>query len=241
MPTTGPYAGLVAEHGLAASHELVLRAVPAGSRVLDVGCATGYLAIEFARRDCHVIGVEIDPQAAAIAREATIPDSPQRRALDAVVVGDLEVAATREAVKRELGATPPDVIVCGDVLEHLRDPQDVLTWLGTLLGPGGRAVVSLPNIGHWTARRELVRGRFPYADFGLFDTTHLRFFTRASATELAHRSGFDVLEEHPAPASLPLESHLPALGRFRERAVRRFPELLALQVVLVLEPRQPLP
>jgi hypothetical protein len=66
------------------------------------------------------------------------------------------------------------------------------------------------------------------------DRTHLRFFTRASAAQLARRAGFAVRREDLASAPLPLESRLPALARVRDRCVRRYPELLALQVVLVL-------
>ncbi|HEV7753506.1 MAG TPA: methyltransferase domain-containing protein, partial [Baekduia sp.] len=88
--TAGPYAGLVAEHGLATSHRLVLDAVPDGARVLDVGCATGYLAVELVARGCTVVGVEFDPvaaqQARAVCRE--------------VVVGDLESGAVRAEVQR---------------------------------------------------------------------------------------------------------------------------------------------
>jgi 2-polyprenyl-3-methyl-5-hydroxy-6-metoxy-1,4-benzoquinol methylase len=230
--TAGPYADLVARHGLAASHRLVLDAVPCGSRVLDVGCATGYLAAELARRGCEVVGVEFDPEAAHEARAACA----------SVVVGDLESAATRDAVAAAV-AGGVDVVLCADVLEHLRDPWGTLAWLRTLLAPGGRAVVSVPNIAHWTARRALLRGRFDYADFGLFDRTHLRFFTRASAAELARRAGFAVTAERPAAAPLPLESRAPWLGRWRDRCARRYPEFLALQIVLVLAPseHQPLP
>ncbi|MDX6728244.1 MAG: hypothetical protein QOK49_3049, partial [Baekduia sp.] len=81
-PTAGPYAGLVAEHGFSASHRLVLGAVSDGARVLDVGCATGYLSAELARRGCDVVGVEFDPVAAEQARAACRE----------VVVGDLEAA-----------------------------------------------------------------------------------------------------------------------------------------------------
>ncbi|HEU4974505.1 MAG TPA: class I SAM-dependent methyltransferase [Baekduia sp.] len=225
----GPYARLVAEHGLSASHRLVLDAVPRDAeRVLDVGCATGYLAAELRRRGAEVVGVEFDPAAAGQARAHCAE----------VVVGDLESPATRDAVER---AAPGgvDVVVCADVLEHLRDPWAALAWLRTLLRdePSARAVISVPNIGHWTARRALLRGRFPYADFGLFDRTHLRFFTRASAHELAGRAGFAVVDELPVPAPLPLESHSAALGRLRGPAVARWPELLALQLVLVLRPK----
>jgi methionine biosynthesis protein MetW len=220
----GPYAGLIAEHGLAASHRLALAEVPDGARVLDVGCATGYLAAELRRRGCEVIGVEVDPAAAEQARAHCA----------AVVVGDLESPFTHGEVERAT-AGGVDVVLCADVLEHLRDPWAVLSWLRTLIRrPDGKAIISVPNIGHWTARRELLRGRFPYADFGLFDRTHLRFFTRASARELARRAGFAVRREHPAGAPLPLESRFPALRRVRDPFVRRYPELLALQFVLVL-------
>jgi SAM-dependent methyltransferase len=224
--SAAPYAGLVAEHGLGAGHRLALAAVPDGVRVLDVGCATGYLAAELARRGCTVIGVEADAGAAEEARAVCTE----------VVVGDLEASATHAAVRAAVG-DGVDVVLCADVLEHLRDPWTVLAWLGTLLRPDGpsRAIVSVPNVAHWTARRELLRGRFPYADFGLFDRTHLRFFTRASARELAHRAGFAVRQESPASAPLPLESRLPVLAKVRDPCVRRCPALLALQFVLVLE------
>ncbi|MCZ4494420.1 MAG: class SAM-dependent methyltransferase [Conexibacter sp.] len=230
--TAGPYAGLVAEHGLATSHRLVLDAVADGARVLDVGCATGYLAAELARRGCTVVGVEFDPVAAQQARAFCRE----------VVVGDLESEAVRADVQRAVAdAGGVDTVICADVLEHLRDPWAVLAWLRTLLDPGGRAIVSVPNIAHWTARRALLRGRFDYADFGLLDGTHLRFFTRASATELAHRAGFAVRAEHPAGAPLPLESRVPALAKVRDPCVRRCPGLLALQFVLVLTVAQPRP
>ncbi len=229
--TAGPYADLVAAHGLSAAHRIVLDAVPDGARVLDVGCATGYLAAELSRRGCTVDGIEVDPVAAQAARVHCRE----------VVVGDLEAPFTHAEVERMLAGTRPEIIICADVLEHLRDPWAILAWLRTLLAPGGRAVISVPNIAHWTARRALLRGRFDYTDYGLLDRTHLRFFTRASAAELARRAGFAVREEHLAGAPLPLESRVPALGRVRDRCVRRYPELLALQFVLVLAPDQPGP
>jgi len=229
--TSGPYAGLVAAHGLSAAHRLVVDEVPDGSRVLDVGCATGYLAAELARRGCTVDGIEFDPVAAQQARAHCRE----------MVVGDLEAPPTQAEVQRMLAGARPEIIICADVLEHLRDPWAVLAWLRTLLAPGGRAVISVPNIAHWTARRALLRGRFDYTDHGLLDRTHLRFFTRASAAALARRAGFAVQAERLAGAPLPLESRVPALGRVRDRCVCRYPELLALQFVLVLAVDQPGP
>jgi len=206
------YGALVARHGLAASHRLVLELIPDGARVLDVGCAEGYLAEEVARRGCTVVGIEPDPRAAGAARARGVE----------VRVEDVETAPLR--------AEGFDVVVFADVLEHLRDPAAVLRQAR----PAGRAIVSLPNIAHWTGRRALIRGRFPRADFGLFDRTHLRFFTRASARELAAEAGFEVAAERFADAPLPLESHVAALARLRPHALRVRPELFALQVVLDL-------
>jgi hypothetical protein len=81
----------------------------------------------------------------------------------------------------------------------------------------------------------LLRGRFPYAEHGLFDRTHLRFFTRTSARELVASAGLRVVAERFAPAPLPLQAHVPALRRLEAGAARAWPALFALQVVLVGE------
>jgi methionine biosynthesis protein MetW len=205
--------------GLGPSHRAILDAVPADTRVLDVGCASGHLAQALtAERRCSVLGVELDPAAAAEARARGVE----------VVERDIEDGLDVDGF---------DVVVFGDVLEHLRDPVSALrSALGAPL-----VVVSLPNIAHWTGRRELLRGRFPQDDFGLFDRTHLRFFTRATAHGLARAAGFAIAEERFVAAPLPLESRVPALRRLRDPCVRRAPGMLALQVVLSLQPRSPAP
>jgi len=222
--TAGRYAALVAAHGLSPAHRLLVDAVPAGARVLDVGCATGYLAAELAARGCVVVGVEADPAAAAAATAGG--------ACAEVVTGDVETADCRSALTTR---APFDAVVAGDVLEHLRDPWAALAFLASLLRPGGRAVVSVPNIAHWTGRRALVRGRFPYAEHGLFDRTHLRFFTRTGARALVASAGLRVVAERFAPAPLPLQARVPALHRLEAGAARAWPALFALQVVLVGE------
>jgi len=222
--TAGPYAALVAAHGLSPAHRLLVDAVSAGARVLDVGCATGYLAAALAARGCPVVGVEADPAAAAAATAGG--------ACAEVVTGDVETADCRAALTTR---APFDAVVAGDVLEHLRDPWAALAFLASLVRPRGRVVVSVPNISHWTGRRALLRGRFPYAEHGLFDRTHLRFFTRTSARELVASAGLRVVAERFAPAPLPLQAHVPALRRLEAGAARAWPALFALQVVLVGE------
>ena len=218
-PPAAPYAALVAEHGLSPAHRLMLDAVPDGARVLDVGCATGYLAAELTRRGCRVTGVEADPVAAERARAHC----------EAIVIGDIEDAGCRGEVA---SLAPFDVVLCGDVLEHLRDPWSALRALAAF---GGRVVLSVPNVAHWTGRRALARGRFPYAEHGLFDRTHLRFFTRASVRELAERAGLQLVAERFAPAPVPMQARIPALRALERAALRARPELFALQVVLICE------
>ena len=203
----------------------MLDAAPGGARVLDVGCATGYLAAELTRRGCRVTGVEADPLAAKRARAHC----------DALVIGDIEDAACRGELAALAEGAPFDVVLCGDVLEHLRDPWSALAAVSALAAPGGTVVLSVPNVAHWTARRALAGGRFPYAEHGLFDRTHLRFFTRASARDLAVRAGLRVVQERFAPAPIPMQARLPALRALERAAVRVRPELFALQVILVCE------
>lgn len=210
------YGALVECGGLGPSHREILAAVPRGRRVLDVGCASGHLAAALAaERGASVVGVESDPRAAAAARARGIEVREQ----------DLE--------REPLDVAGFDCVVLGDVLEHLRDPAAVLA----AARPAGLAVVSLPNAAHWTARRELLRGRFPRADFGLFDRTHLHWFTRETAHDLARESGFRVAEERFVAAPLPGQTRLAALGRLAPRAARARPGLFAFQFVLTLVPR----
>src|SRR5947209_14959030 len=126
------YDELVAAHGPAASHRAVIEAVPAGSRVLDVGCAGGHLAAALAQvKGCTVVGLD---------RDVTMARARGIEAREA----DLD--------RDGLDASGFDVVVFADVLEHLRDP--VATLRDARVAP--LAVVSLPNIAHWTARRTLL-------------------------------------------------------------------------------------
>lgn len=194
--------------------------MPAGARVLDVGCATGYLAAELGAPRLPRHRVEADPLVAEGARVQC----------EAVVIGDVEDDDCRSALA---ALAPFDVVLCGDVLEHLRDPWSALAALAALAAREGRVVLSVPNVAHWTGRRAVARGRFPYAEHGLFDRTHLGFFTRASARDLAQSAGLRVVEERFAPAPVPMQARLPALRALERAAVRLRPELFSLQVILV--------
>jgi methionine biosynthesis protein MetW len=217
------YDDLVGARGLSESHRLLLDAVPHGARVLDVGCAGGYLAVALREaRGASVLGVEPDPAAASAARRRDVE----------VVEGSVEDAAVRARLSE---SAPFDAMVLGDVLEHLADPWTALGALAGLLRPGGTAAVSLPNAAHWTVRRALLRGRFPREDHGLFDRTHLRWFALADARALVTGAGLEIVREAYTEAPLPLEAHVALPRALRSLAVRRAPGLFALQVVLVAQ------
>jgi 2-polyprenyl-3-methyl-5-hydroxy-6-metoxy-1,4-benzoquinol methylase len=151
------------------SHSIILDwlAEGHGRRLLDVGAADGLLGRHLTARGWKVTGIEGDPAMAAAG---------------AAHCEQMLVADLNRAVPALDGLF--DVIVCGDVLEHLADPGHVLRLLMPALAPGGDVIVSVPNVAHLWMRLSLLGGRFDYADRGILDRTHLRFFTRRTLDEL---------------------------------------------------------
>lgn len=170
------------------SHTLLVEMAGSNKRVLDVGCSTGYLSRILVGRGNQVSGVEYD---AAAAEEA-------RQFLAKLVVGDLESLD----LVAEFGEATFDVVVFGDVLEHLRDPLPVLRQARRLLAPGGSVLLSIPNIAHGDVRMALLLGRFQYRNLGLLDETHIRFFTRESLSGFLHDAGFTPVDIRRTTAPL---------------------------------------
>lgn len=157
----------------------VLSMVPASSRVLDVGCATGALDQKLrAEKSCFTVGLEVDPLACLHAKNSC----------DEVVRSDLMRSAYLPFKPSSF-----DCIVLADVLEHLPDPERLLNLAKSYLRPGGIVVVSVPNVAHWRVRLSLFFGRFDYSDYGILDRTHLRFFTSKSLSNLLNEVGYDIL------------------------------------------------
>jgi 2-polyprenyl-3-methyl-5-hydroxy-6-metoxy-1,4-benzoquinol methylase len=187
--------------------------------VLDVGCWSGTLGRTLVR-DANAIvdGIERDGAQAQHAR-----DNGYRR----VDVADLD-----RGVPPDDGRTY-DVLLFGDVLEHLLHPDRVLEALTPRLRPGGRVIVSLPNIAFIANRLTHLLGRWDYKDYGILDRTHLRFFTKRSMVKLIEGAGLRVvriegyvgLHGYPAMVREPLRW----LGR-------AWPSLFAIQIVLEAVP-----
>ena len=203
------------------SHTLMVELVGGTKRVLDVGCATGYLARALVERGCTVSGVEFDAEAAEEARPH----------LERLVIGDLETMDLAEA----FGDDRFDVVVFGDVLEHLRNPLPVLRGAKALLADRGSVVVSIPNIAHGSVRLALLAGRFDYQDLGLLDSTHVRFFTRSSVEDLFREAGMVPIDVRRTTAGF-FDTPVPVSeGEFAPEvvdAVRADPESSTYQFVL---------
>lgn len=162
--------------------EDVLSLVPEGANtVLDVGGGIGASAgyLKEVGKAAHYVVVDL------------VADQ-KHPSVDAAYAGNLEDTALLEKVKAEQGAF--DVILCLDVLEHLTDPWAIIATCHRMLKPGGVIVASIPNARNYRLLIPLVlKGRFDYAELGLLDRTHLRWFTRDTAIELMTSSGL-VLE-----------------------------------------------
>ena len=97
-----------------------------------------------------------------------------------------------------------DVIVYGDILEHLRSPMSVLREINGYLRPKGTVIVSVPNFAHAWVRLNLMVGRFEYANRGILDATHVRFFTLRSFRRFLAEAGLQIDELVATPVPLPL-------------------------------------
>jgi 2-polyprenyl-3-methyl-5-hydroxy-6-metoxy-1,4-benzoquinol methylase len=194
----------------------MLERVPRGASVLDVGCwsgSAGSFLIE--HRDVTVDGVEPDEAMASLA---------QSHYRD-VFTGSLEDFLDRNQRRY-------DRILFLDVLEHLSEPLEPLRRSKELLLPGGRALVSVPNVAHWSVRKELLLGRWRYEDTGLLDRTHLRFFTLESAAELLTNAGWELNWASVSLGEAPL---IPLPERWLT-LLKRWPSLFAVQGLFEIEP-----
>jgi SAM-dependent methyltransferase len=188
--------------GRFSSHTLLLNQFPGcgdGLRVLDVGCSVGYLSGILADRGFAVTSIDW-------------PDTPHPSTVE-FAGADLD------------NGLPPlrgkfDYVVCADVLEHLRAPLKLLKECADVMTENGILFGSLPNSGHAWFRWNVLRGRFPQDERGLFDSTHLHFYTWDGWIDLFQRAGLEM--ESVGGSCVPLGLALPRWeGTVAVRAMER--------------------
>jgi 2-polyprenyl-3-methyl-5-hydroxy-6-metoxy-1,4-benzoquinol methylase/GT2 family glycosyltransferase len=209
------------------SHAMVLELTEgaAPGRVLDIGCSGGLLSELMRERGHHVTGVDLF-------------DSPiTAKRVDVFVQADLE-----KGVPEEVGGGY-DIAIAADVLEHVRNSDQLLRQIGASLNENGRVIVSVPNFGHWYPRLRTFFGIFDYDQRGILDKTHVRFFTRRSLLRMVKKNGFTVAEMKVTGLPIDVVGSKGLLRRLivgiDTMLVRLRPTLFGYQFVLDIRPVKP--
>jgi len=192
--------------------------IGSGKKVLELGCATGRVSRLLKEiKNCEVTGVEFSASAAELAHPYCAD----------LLIGNLESSEFCSTIEGQF-----DVILAGDVLEHLRNPEMALDHLKRNLSSDGYWVISTPNVAHWSMRRNLLLGKFDYTQTGMMDRTHVTWFTYKSLRQMLKDTGYKVEEERgvytlPAQKALRLSRVAMMLGNYKI-----FRSLLAFQMIM---------
>jgi glycosyltransferase involved in cell wall biosynthesis len=210
--------------GYESPHTLVLEYIAPGSRVLDLGCAGGWVGAELRRTGCHVVGVDVFPLEEGVE-------------LDEFHLHDLNDGMPA------IDVSDFDYVLLLDVIDQLLSPERFLEELYTAfsLNPGVKVIISTGNIGFGMTRMLLLAGQFNYGKRGILDLTHTRLFTFSTLRRLLDGAGFRIVELRGVPAPFPLAlgnsaaaTVLISVNRVGNRLWKRF---FAYQIYAIAEPR----
>jgi len=223
-PSTESNAHYLAKLGFASTHSLALAQIPDGARVVDIGCAGGYMGVALQKRGCRVTGIDLLPPAAGVE-------------LDEYHQHDLNRIPLPIALDRF------DYALMLDVLEHLQSPEAFVDEFrrAAQFNPNIRFIVSTGNVAFAVQRIMLLLGLFNYGKRGILDLTHTRLFTFSSFRELFEQAGFDVLKVRGIPAPFPLALGNTSLAKMLLAinrgliSLRR--QVFSYQIFMVVRPR----
>ena len=158
---------------------ILLRKIPAGSSVLEFGCAEGRMTRYMKKTlNCNVTIVECDADAFACAMQYA----------DDGLCADIMCFTWAERFSEKQF----DIILFADVLEHLTAPEEAFARAARLLKNSGKILISVPNITHNDILLKAVADHFDYTEIGLLDNTHIHFWGLENFSELAERSGLHI-------------------------------------------------
>lgn len=201
--------------------------MPAQASVLDLGLGSGALGRHRGAQGANAPdGVTYNPAEADLAR-------PHYGQIEVADLEDVDLPALF-AGKRY------DFIVCADVLEHLRRPEQVLAACRDLLTPTGQVLISVPNVGYAGLLGELMAGEFKYRPEGLLDNTHLRFFTRQSLLRFLAECGWQAVGLDTVRRDLPDSEFAVAFDTLPPAVARHLltlPDALTYQFIVQARPR----
>lgn len=160
-------------------HQRIIDSVGQNKNILDVGCSEGTLSKKMKENDCTVIGMELDEEAAKTARKFC----------KEVLIGDVESIKMSSDYEKYF-----DIIIFADILEHLREPSEILVRFSKYLKDDGLIIISVPNIANWRKRFQLLFGKFDYQEYGILDNSHIKFFTEKSTKNMIMESGYEIVQ-----------------------------------------------
>jgi len=207
--------------GYASSHTMAIDAVPAGARVLDLGCGPGLIGRELLAKGCEVVGLDIEP--------------PDPANVSRFIRWDLNQDTLPEEVFEF------DYILMLDILEHLKSPETLLD----VLRRGARTscptlIITAPNVAFFIVRSMLMLGQFNYGKNGILDFGHTRLFTFASLSSLLEQSGFEIIDVQGIPAPFVKAVGNPVIGRamsmINDLLIKASPTLFSYQSYFVARP-----
>lgn len=148
-----------------------------GTRVLDVGCGSGFNASKFIERGCHVVGIDMSDQGIALARQMY----PR---------GRFEVLPADDNLLSNLNEPPFDLIVSTEVVEHLYDPRSYAKGCFIALRSGGRFILSTPYHGYLKNLVLSLLDKWDSHANPLWDGGHIKLWSRKTLWALLSESGF---------------------------------------------------
>lgn len=148
-------------------------------KVFDVGCASGYLGKILKDNGNYVVGIDVSSRDIFKAK----------RILNEAYVGDVENDSLGEP-------NTYDFIIVSEVVEHLFDPEKTLKKLVLTLKPGGKILLTTPNILHLYNRIKFFFGKFEYKEETVINRSHIHFFTYDSIKELTESVGLRIVEDN---------------------------------------------
>lgn len=191
------------------SHEQILNFVTTPGRALDLGSSNGLLTASLSEKNVSSVGVDM------------IPTDQVKTSFERYEQHNLEHPETLKFTSEF------DYVIMADVLEHIRNANQLLVTVRSFLKPDGKLIVSVPNIAIWVYRLSLLMGRFNYGPKGTLDETHVYMYTKDTIIKQLERGGYKV--KTIAATGLPFEVVFESSGK--SRAIR-FLDWLYFQLVL---------
>ena len=208
--------------GFASSHQYAINNISSGSKVLDIGCGDSLVGQELRKKKCYLESIDAE-------------DPTDKRKINKFTKMNLNSPDLPIDIEKF------DYILLLDVLEHLEDPETFIYHLrNRAKGKTPKFIVSVPNIGFFIMRLQLLTGRFSYGIRGILDLGHRRLFTFKTIYRLLEQAGYKILLRKGLPAPFPLAIGLNPISKFmiklNELLIRILPKLFSYQIILVAVP-----